>query len=59
MDKPFLLELIFSHPEQGERWDRVGADAVRKEMQVSELHLPGVGIGLWVPANSAPTVFVC
>lgn len=25
--------------------------------QVGELHLPDVGIGLWVPANSVPGVF--
>ena len=41
---------------------RIGAplkwvDDVRKETQAGELHLPDVGIGLWVPANSVPDVF--
>ena len=56
-EKPFLLDLIFSLLEQGKRWSRVGVDDVRKETQVGELHLPNVGIGLWVPANSVPDVF--
>ena len=56
-EKPFLIDLICSLPEQGKRWSRVGVDDVRKETQVGELHLPDVGIGLWVPANSVPDVF--
>ena len=56
-EKLFLLDLIFSLPEQGKRWSRVGVDDVRKETQAGELHLPDVGIGLWVPANSVPDVF--
>ena len=56
-EKPFLIDLICSLPEQGKRWSRVGVDDVRKETQIGELHLPDVGIGLWVPANSVPDVF--
>ena len=56
-EKPFILDLIFSLLKKGKRWSRVGVDDVRKETQVGELHLPDVGIGLWVPANSVPDVF--